>query len=212
MFLRTWHHQSLIFGNPVCHCVYNIYDLFRWINLLISVTLLAFFYHGNLSLFLRILNWSATESKTFRCPTITTGKGVGGVTLESESRRAEWAIWEKCVVFSGYQNKQCQDCGAWLLKNQFDINKSAIITKGKVPFTLLQASWPWRSGRGIALPILNLGNRRWWVVSTTRRPLYPREKPGTHCMYKRLGGTQGRSGRVRKISPHRDSIPGPSST
>jgi hypothetical protein len=26
-------------------------------------------------------------------------------------------------------------------------------------FTLLQASWPWRGGRGIALPILNLGIR-----------------------------------------------------
>jgi hypothetical protein len=30
-------------------------------------------------------------------------------------------------------------------------------------------------------------------------------------LYKRLGGPQGRSGRVRKISPQRDSIPGPSS-
>jgi hypothetical protein len=28
--------------------------------------------------------------------------------------------------------------------------------------------------------------------------------------YRRLGGPQGRSGQVRKISPHRDSIPGPS--
>ena len=37
---------------------------------------------------------------------------------------------------------------------------------------------------------------RWgWVVSTTPRPLYPRERPGTHCR------PQGRSGRVRKISP-----------
>ena len=30
-------------------------------------------------------------------------------------------------------------------------------------------------------------------------------------LYRRLGGPQGRSGLVRKISPHRDSIPGPSS-
>ena len=29
-------------------------------------------------------------------------------------------------------------------------------------------------------------------------------------LYRRLGGTQGRSGQVRKILPHRDSIPGPS--
>ena len=30
--------------------------------------------------------------------------------------------------------------------------------------------------------------------------LYPRERPGTH-IYRRLGGSQGRSGRVRKLSP-----------
>ena len=39
--------------------------------------------------------------------------------------------------------------------------------------------------------------------------LSPRKRPGTR--YRRLGGLQGRSGLVRKISPHQDSIPGPSS-
>jgi hypothetical protein len=38
-----------------------------------------------------------------------------------------------------------------------------------------------RGSRDIALLILNLGGRRGWVVSTTPRPLYPREIPGTHC-------------------------------
>jgi hypothetical protein len=33
----------------------------------------------------------------------------------------------------------------------------------------------------IALPFLDLGTRRGWMVSTTPRPLYPRERPGTHC-------------------------------
>jgi hypothetical protein len=37
-----------------------------------------------------------------------------------------------------------------------------------------------RGRRGIALLIRNLGARRGWVVSTTPRPLYPRERPGTH--------------------------------
>jgi hypothetical protein len=32
----------------------------------------------------------------------------------------------------------------------------------------------------IALLILYLGARREWVVSTTPRPLYPRERLGTH--------------------------------
>ena len=37
-----------------------------------------------------------------------------------------------------------------------------------------------------------------WVVNATPPPLYPQEKrSGTHCM----GESQGRSGRVRKISP-----------
>jgi hypothetical protein len=39
----------------------------------------------------------------------------------------------------------------------------------------------YRVGRGIALLFLNLGARRGWVVSTTPQPLYPRERPGTHC-------------------------------
>jgi len=30
--------------------------------------------------------------------------------------------------------------------------------------------------RDLALPILKLGSKRWWVVSAMTRPLYPREK------------------------------------
>ena len=39
-----------------------------------------------------------------------------------------------------------------------------------------------------------------WVVSTTPRPLYRQERPGTHCIGD-WDGHQGRSGRARKISP-----------
>jgi hypothetical protein len=45
-----------------------------------------------------------------------------------------------------------------------------------------------KGSRGIALVILNLGARRGWVVSTTPRPLYSRERAGTH----RTGGWVGR--------------------
>jgi hypothetical protein len=64
-------------------------------------------------------------------------------------------------------------------------------------------------GRGIALLFLDLGARRGWVVRTTPRPLYPRERPGTHY----TGGWVGpRAGLdvCEKSRPHRDSIPGPS--
>jgi hypothetical protein len=53
---------------------------------------------------------------------------------------------------------------------------------------------------------LTLGNgkrtRRGWVVSTTPRPLYPRERPGTHC----IGGWVGPRASLdvcEKFRPHR---------
>ena len=40
--------------------------------------------------------------------------------------------------------------------------------------------------------------------------LYPRERPGTHCIGGWVGPSAGLDGRG-KSRPHRDSIPGPSS-
>jgi hypothetical protein len=48
-----------------------------------------------------------------------------------------------------------------------------------------------RGDRGIALLFLDLSARRGWVVSTTPRPLYPRERPGTHCTGGRVGPRAG---------------------
>jgi hypothetical protein len=62
----------------------------------------------------------------------------------------------------------------------------------------------------IALLFLDLGTRRGWVVSTTSRPLYLRERPGTHCTGGWVGTRAGMD--VCETSrPHWDSIPGPSS-
>jgi len=38
-----------------------------------------------------------------------------------------------------------------------------------------------RESRGIALLFPDRGTRWGWVVNTTHRPFYPRERPGTHC-------------------------------
>jgi hypothetical protein len=46
----------------------------------------------------------------------------------------------------------------------------------------------------------NLGARWGWVVNATPRPLYPPGKT-RYPVSRRLDGPQGRSGRVRKISP-----------
>jgi len=48
---------------------------------------------------------------------------------------------------------------------------------------------------GIATRVLDLGNRWRWVVSSTPRPLYSRGKRPRYPLYRRLRGTQSRSGR-----------------
>jgi hypothetical protein len=60
------------------------------------------------------------------------------------------------------------------------INASIRLYKVKVPLNRLER--PEGGGvRGIVLHSLDLGARRGWLFSTTRRPLYPRERPSTHC-------------------------------
>jgi hypothetical protein len=66
-----------------------------------------------------------------------------------------------------------------------------------------------RVGRGIALFIRDLGARREWVDSLTSQPLYPRERPGTHCTGG-WGGLRAGLDECEKSRHHRDSIPGPS--
>jgi hypothetical protein len=53
--------------------------------------------------------------------------------------------------------------------------------------------------RGRILSFLDLSARRGWVVSATPQPLYPGKDPVP--IVQMLGGPQGWSGRVRKISP-----------
>jgi len=52
----------------------------------------------------------------------------------------------------------------------------------------------------IALPFLDHGTRRGWGVIVTPRPLITPRKT-RYPLYRRLGGPQGWSGQVRKISP-----------
>jgi hypothetical protein len=62
---------------------------------------------------------------------------------------------------------------------------------------------PWRNKDGVEVSLysfLNLSTSWVWVVNGTPRPLYPREWAG-YPLYRRLCGPQGRSGRVRNISP-----------
>jgi hypothetical protein len=85
-------------------------------------------------------------------------------------------------------------------------------TDKKVKWTLLHAlrlctgRTAHRGSGGIALPFHEHGTRRGeWSASHSGRSL--RSKKSRYPLYRRLGGPQDRSGYVRKISPHRDSIP-----
>jgi hypothetical protein len=59
-----------------------------------------FFSHGNLSLFMRILNWPAKESNTFFVVRpVTMGKGVAGIARVNEGGWAKWTTWGKvCAI------------------------------------------------------------------------------------------------------------------
>ena len=50
-----------------------------------------------------------------------------------------------------------------------------------------------------------------WVVNARPKPFYPRERPGTHCIWGWVGPRAGLD-RCGKSRPHWHSIPGPSSS
>jgi len=80
------------------------------------------------------------------------------------------------------------------------------LVKKKVKCTLVQAMrlcigrTAHRGSRGIALLCHDHGTRRGWGVSITPGPLFTSGKT-RYPLYRSLGGPQGRSGQVRKISP-----------
>jgi hypothetical protein len=83
--------------------------------------------------------------------------------------------------------------------------------KVKVKLSRYRPGVAQRVGRGIALlfharSIIRGGE---WLAARPKPNLPPGKT--RYPLYKRLGGLQSRYGEVRKISPHRDSIPGPSS-
>jgi hypothetical protein len=59
--------------------------------------------------------------------------------------------------------------------------------------------------------LFNLGARWRWICNPTPRPLYPRERPSTHCIEGWAGPRAGLDG-CGKSRRHRDPIPGPSNT
>jgi hypothetical protein len=81
--------------------------------------------------------------------------------------------------------------------------------KVKVKFTLEQATKAQKGNRCIAV-LFNFGARWGGCINATPRPLYPWERPGTHCIGSRVGTRAGLD-ECGKSHPYRDSIPGPSS-
>jgi hypothetical protein len=123
---------------------------------------------------------------------------------------AEWNNFSMENVLSGFSllnsgaMKQSYGCISVPLINGY----TEQFMKKKSPYN--RPSRTWKRSRVIALHIFNLGARRGWVVNTTPRLFYLRERPGTHC----AGGWVGpRTGLdvCEKSCPHRYSIRGPSS-
>jgi hypothetical protein len=60
-----------------------------------------------------------------------------------------------------------------------------------VKVTLEQTTKAKRWSRGIALLFLQHRRYKGWVINATPRPLYPRERSGTHCTAGRVGPKAG---------------------
>ena len=69
------------------------------------------------------------------------------------------------------------------------------MSKAKVKWSCYRPGVAQKVGRGIALLFHDRGTRREWVVSSTPRPQFT---PGKD---RRLGGSQGRSGRAENLVP-----------
>ena len=76
--------------------------------------------------------------------------------------------------------------------SSFPYNVSEVQVKGKV--------YPRAGHEGWETALLVLGARWVWAVNITPRPFTP-GKENRYTFYKRLGGCQGSSGRMWKISP-----------
>ena len=105
-------------------------------------------------------------------------------------------------------------CSCELISNKPNVvsSVSALKPQRKLMCTLVQAlrlctgRTANRGSRGIAIPFIDHGTGRGeGSASRTCRSLHPGKT--RYPLYRRLGGPQGRSGHVRKISPHRHSNP-----
>ena len=76
---------------------------------------------------------------------------------------------------------------------------SAVVTI-KAKFALKQATKAW------FYSFFNFGARWGWVVNAMPRPIYPRERPGSHCVGGRVGPRAGQDGCGKSRPPER--VPG----
>ena len=86
------------------------------------------------------------------------------------------------------------------LSNMVSIIIRIYIYKVKVKWSRYRPGVAQRVGKGVALLFHDSGTRRGWVVSSTRRPVYPPGKT-RYPLYRRLGGPQGRSGLAENLVP-----------
>ena len=116
-----------------------------------------------------------------------------------ESKKAE--MWVQQLNSPSAKVKNASSCTSTSPSTFTEHHTDNFTVSVKIKVTLEKATKAQRVCRGVALIyIFKLGATCWWVVNATPRPLYALRNI-RYPLYRRLGGAQGRSGLVRKISP-----------
>jgi len=117
--------------------------------------------------------------------------------------------WNLFMDSHGVRRPQVKSCCPILKRKFFIYIHIYIYIKVKVKWSCYRPVVAQRVGTGTALLFHDCGTRRGWVVSSTPRPHFTPERPGTHFTGGWVGPGAGLEG--RKFSSPPGFYPGPSS-
>ena len=169
----------------------------------------------------RALNYNKAKSRVIKAEIINTLRqefNQNDVKISVSASRETLQVHYRATAFFCVRNwtvfviRTRENKKLWRQKKCTNFSTLQEVKVSKVKVTLVQAlrlctgRTAHRGSRGIALPFHDHGTIKGWGSASSSGSSLPPGKT-RYPLYRRLGGPQGRSGKERRISPHRDSIP-----